>query len=76
MLLSKIIKNVAMTITKMMKPMIDILNSLNMKLLSTILLSSPVIMLPLRVKDWDRALVESTAATLLDEESNIPACCT
>ncbi|KAI5389984.1 hypothetical protein KIW84_075341 [Lathyrus oleraceus] len=65
-----------MTITKMMKPMIDILNSLNRKLLSTILLSSPAIMLPLRVKDWDRALVESTAATLLDEESNIPACCT
>lgn len=103
MSLSKIIKSVAMTITKMMKPMIDILNSLYRKLLSTILLSSPAIMLvrmaidkfgtaavrnawydpkqvsehvlsgytqPLRVKDWDRALVEFTAATLLDEESN------
>lgn len=45
MWLSKIIKNVAMTITKMKKPMIDILNSLNRKLLSTILLSSPTIML-------------------------------
>ncbi|CAK8567746.1 unnamed protein product [Lathyrus sativus] len=100
--LSKVIKNVAMTITKMMKPMIDILNSLYRKLLSAILLSSPAIMLvrmaidkfgtaavrnswydpkqvsehvlsgytkPLRVKDWDRALVEFTAATLLDEES-------
>ncbi|KAI5438133.1 hypothetical protein KIW84_024033 [Lathyrus oleraceus] len=109
MSLSKIIKNVVMTITKMMKPMIDILNSLYRKLLSTILLSSPAIMLvrmaidkfgtaavrnvrydpkqvsehvlsgytqPLRVKDWDRALVEFTAATLLDEESNIPVCCT
>ncbi|KAI5446656.1 hypothetical protein KIW84_014485 [Lathyrus oleraceus] len=31
---------------------------------------------PLRVKDWDRALVEFTTVTLLDEESNIPACCT
>ncbi|KAL5075376.1 hypothetical protein RYX36_014360 [Vicia faba] len=101
--LSKIIKNVAMAITKMMKPMIDILNSLYRKLLSTILLSSPAIMLvrmaidkfgtaavrnawydpkqvsehvlggytkPLRVKDWDRALVEFTAASLLDEEPN------
>ena len=45
MSLSKIIKSVAMTITKMMKPMIDILNSLYRKLLSTILLSSPAIML-------------------------------
>jgi hypothetical protein len=27
-------------------------------------------MQPLRVKDWDRALVEFTAAMLLDEESN------
>ncbi|KAI5381704.1 hypothetical protein KIW84_035624 [Lathyrus oleraceus] len=45
MSLSKIIKNVAMTITKMMKPMIDILNSLYRKLLSTILFSSPAIML-------------------------------
>lgn len=31
---------------------------------------------PLRVKDWDRALVEFTVAMLLDEESNIPACYT
>ncbi|XP_058786648.1 uncharacterized protein LOC131661209 [Vicia villosa] len=101
--LSKIIKNVAITITKMMKPMIDLLNSLYRKLLSAILLSSPAIMLvrmaidkfgtaavrnswydpkqvsehvlsgytkPLRVKDWDRALVEFTAAALLDEEPN------
>lgn len=27
-------------------------------------------MQPLRVKDWDRALVEFTAAALLDEEPN------
>lgn len=31
---------------------------------------------PLRVKDWDMALAEFTAAMLLDEESNIPVCCT
>ncbi|GAU42582.1 hypothetical protein TSUD_302980 [Trifolium subterraneum] len=101
--LSKIIKNIVKIITEMMKPMINILNSLYRKLLSAILRSSPAIMLvrmaidkfgtaavrnswydpkqvsehvlsgytkPLRVKDWDRALVEFTAAMLLDEESN------
>ncbi|KAI5398372.1 hypothetical protein KIW84_063964 [Lathyrus oleraceus] len=54
------------------------------KLFSTILFSSPTIMLVRMAIDkfgtaavrnaW--ALVEFTAATLLDEESNIPACCT
>ncbi|KAI5446655.1 hypothetical protein KIW84_014484 [Lathyrus oleraceus] len=84
MLVPHFSRNVAMTITKMMKPMIDILYSLNRKLLSTILLSSPTIMLVRMAIDefgtaavrnaW--ALVEFTAATLLDEESNIPAYCT
>lgn len=102
-LLSKIIMYIAKAIAEMMKPMINILNSLYKKLLSSILRSSPGIMLvrmaidkfgaaavrnswydpkqvsehvlsgytkPLRVKDWDRALVEFTAAMLLDEESN------
>ncbi|MED6220267.1 hypothetical protein PIB30_043300 [Stylosanthes scabra] len=102
-MLSKIAKFIANTIAKMMRGMINMLNSVYRKLLSAILRSSVAIMLvrmainkfgtsavrnawydpkqvadhilsgytkPLRAKDWDKALVEFTAAMLLDEESN------
>ncbi|XP_015945021.1 uncharacterized protein LOC107470145 isoform X1 [Arachis duranensis] len=95
-------KFIANAIAKMMRGMINMLNSLYRKFLSAILRSSVAIMLvrmainkfgtsavrnawydpkqvsddvlsgytkPLRIKDWDKALVEFTAAMLLDEES-------
>ncbi|XP_028778906.1 uncharacterized protein LOC114735384 [Neltuma alba] len=100
--LSMITKYISEAITKMMKGMINMLNSLYRKFLSAVLhtaLATTVVRMvidkfgiaavrnawydpnrvdehvidgytkPLRTKDWDRALVEFTAATLLDEES-------
>ncbi|XP_054798272.1 uncharacterized protein LOC129303178 isoform X2 [Prosopis cineraria] len=101
-LLSMITKYISEAITKMMKGMINMLNSLYRKFLSAVLRTALATMLvrmvidkfgiaavrnawydpnqvnehvidgytkPLRTKDWDRALVEFTAAMLLDEES-------
>ncbi|KAK4277678.1 hypothetical protein QN277_015638 [Acacia crassicarpa] len=100
--LSMITKYISEAITKMMKGMINMLNSLYRKFLSAVLRSALATTLirmvidkfgiaavrnawydpnkvdenvidgytkPLGTKDWDRALVEFTAATLLDEES-------
>ncbi|XP_047264242.1 2-hydroxy-6-oxononadienedioate/2-hydroxy-6-oxononatrienedioate hydrolase isoform X8 [Capsicum annuum] len=68
-ILSKLSQYIGQTITRLVKGMGDMITSIYKKALSAFLRSAIGIMLPLRVKDWDRALVEYTVAMLTDSAS-------
>ncbi|GFY83545.1 alpha/beta-Hydrolases superfamily protein [Actinidia rufa] len=69
-ILSKFSKHIVRAIMRLVKGMGEMLNFLYKKALSAVLRSAFAVMLPLRAKGWDKALVEYIAAMLTDSSPN------
>ncbi|KAL5991393.1 hypothetical protein ACLOJK_012301 [Asimina triloba] len=68
-ILLKVFMYIKGLVLQMVKGMMDMIGSLYKKALCAILHSSIALMLPLKVRDWDKALLEYTLAILTDSGS-------